>query len=185
MHSDYLAYLHRRSRIGLAYRNLWLYPRIGRHLPGSTLDIGCGIGDFLRFKPGSVGADVDPAIVEFCRSQNLDVHPIANGRLPFADASFDSVSLDNVLEHIQEPAQPLGEIRRVLRPGGALVVGVPGALGYASDPDHKCFYDAHKLVSTLNDAGFIQQRLLHLPFQFRPVTRHLRIEALYGVFTRA
>jgi SAM-dependent methyltransferase len=61
--------------------------------------------------------------------------------LPFADASFDSVLLDNVLEHIEAPTLLLGEVRRVLVPGGRFLVGVPGQRGWESDPDHKVMYD--------------------------------------------
>ena len=45
--------------------------------------------------------------------------------LPFADASFDLVILDNVLEHVQDRGRSLDEIRRVLRPGGILYLVTP------------------------------------------------------------
>lgn len=46
-------------------------------------------------------------------------------RLSFAGASFDLVVSNDVLEHVAEPAAALGELRRVLRPGGELIFSVP------------------------------------------------------------
>ncbi|MGE0802556.1 MAG: class I SAM-dependent methyltransferase [Lautropia sp.] len=50
-------------------------------------------------------------------------------RLPFADASFDTVVHSDTLEHVPDPAQALSETRRVLRPDGALVFTVPVVIG--------------------------------------------------------
>ena len=58
-------------------------------------------------------------------------HPVVEFRqkhaetLPFAEASFDGVLLNEVLEHVENEAQTLREIHRVLRPGGHLVVMSP------------------------------------------------------------
>lgn len=49
--------------------------------------------------------------------------------LPFDSESFDSVLIDNVLEHIEDPNSLLAEIKRVIRPNGGLLIGVPGVLG--------------------------------------------------------
>ena len=46
-------------------------------------------------------------------------------RLSFAGASFDLVVSNDVLEHVAEPAAALGELYRVLRPGGELIFSVP------------------------------------------------------------
>jgi ubiquinone/menaquinone biosynthesis C-methylase UbiE len=45
--------------------------------------------------------------------------------MPFEDASFGTVVCTEVLEHVPHPDQALREIRRVLRPGGALIGSVP------------------------------------------------------------
>src|SRR5262249_3224066 len=45
--------------------------------------------------------------------------------LPFADAAVDAVTMLDVLEHIPEPEEVLAEARRVLRPGGVLILSVP------------------------------------------------------------
>jgi SAM-dependent methyltransferase len=180
----YFEYLKGRSRLGWLYRRYWLYPKLCRYLDGKTLDVGCGIGDFVNYRNGTVGVDINPATVEWCRQSELDVHLMSPNMLPFQDVSFDSAILDNVLEHLTEPAELLKEIRRVLRPHSSLVVGVPGQRGYATDSDHKVFYDEVKLVSTLASAGFGLKRLFHMPLRSAWLDVRMRQYCLYGVFER-
>jgi SAM-dependent methyltransferase len=77
----------------------------------------------------AVGVDVNPSAV----SSNQDSDPrvslvtIRKGqKLPFADASFDVVTLVGVLEHVHEQKLLLQELRRVLVDDGRLIVSVPG-----------------------------------------------------------
>lgn len=179
---QYFHYLRRRSRLGLWYRRYWLYPRLSKLLHGRVIDVGCGIGDFLTYRTGTVGVDINPANVEWCRLQGLDAHLMAPDILPFADGSFEGAVLDNVLEHLSVPHPLLGEIRRVLRPGGTLVVGVPGTRGYATDPDHKVFYDEVALVSTMAALGFGLRRVFHTPMRSDWLDKRLRQYCLFGVF---
>jgi SAM-dependent methyltransferase len=181
---QYYRYLRQRSRLGLWYRRYWLYPRLSRYLQGRALDVGCGIGDFLAYRPGTVGVDINPATVEWCRLQGLDAHLMATDILPFAEDSFDGAVLDNVLEHLNAPAPLLREIHRVLRPHGTLVVGVPGQRGYTTDPDHKIFYNEALLVSTLTTAGFALRQIFHTPVRSNWLDARMRQYCMYGVFQR-
>jgi SAM-dependent methyltransferase len=183
-YKEYFEYLNKRSHLGFLYRKYWLYPRLSKLLVGKTLDVGCGVGDMLSFRPDTTGVDINPLTVEWCRSQGRDVFEMIEDVLPFASGSFQSVMLDNVIEHLYEPTALLSEIYRVLHPGGTLVVGVPGLRGYASDADHKTFYDKEKLVDVMNAAGFTMSRLMYLPFPFPGLSRYLRQYCLYGVFVR-
>ena len=181
---EYLDYLKGRSRLGLLYRRYWLYPRLCRYLDGKALDIGCGIGDFLSHRPDTVGVDINPVAVEWCRRKGLDAYQMLPNVMPFQDVSFDSAILDNVLEHLTEPAELLNEIGRVLRPRSSLLVGVPGQRGYATDSDHKVFYDEATLVSTLAAAGFGMRNLLYMPLRSAWLDVRMRQYCLYGVFER-
>lgn len=181
---QYFEYLQTRSFRGLAYRNGWLYPRLSRHLSGKALDVGCGIGDMLRFRPSTQGVDINPHTVDWCRRNGLDASLMQPDRLPFDDQSFDSAILDNVLEHIVSPGALLAELRRVLKPGGTLLVGVPGRKGYACDPDHKVFYDDDALRTTLGAAGFTSRKVFGMPFGSALLDRHLALYCRYGVFER-
>ncbi len=184
-HDQYFEYLRQRSRLGEIYRRHLLYPRLTRRLSGRLLDIGCGIGDMLAFRGDSVGVDVNEHTVEFCRQRGLTAQRMDPDELPFGDASFDSALMDNVLEHIAEPGPILAEARRVLRPGGRLLVGVPGVRGWASDPDHKVHYDEQSLKRLLAASGFIAQEFFHMPlFRSNWLGGHLRQYCVYGAFDR-
>jgi SAM-dependent methyltransferase len=182
--ASYFAYLRKRSRLGYLYRRFWLYPVLSRQLKGRVLDVGCGIGDFLAFRPGSVGVDINPLTVEWCRSRGLDARVMERGRIPYDDASFDSVVLDNVLEHIADPTPLLAEVFRVLAPGGILLLGVPGPRGFSADPDHKVFYDENALVYAAMKSGFDRLRILHLPLRAGWLATRISQYCLYGVFCR-
>jgi len=184
-HGDYFDSLIRRRRAGLWYRNLWLFPRICRHLRGRVLDVGCGIGDMVSFRPGTRGVDINPKAVAYCRSRGLAVQQMEPDILPFPDAEFDGVVLDNVLEHLEKPEPLLAEIRRVLRAGGDFVVGVPGEQGFAGDPDHKRHYPQAALIRCIQGAGFQPSEVFHAPFRSRLLDRHFRYYAIYGVFRRS
>ncbi|MGE3342199.1 MAG: class I SAM-dependent methyltransferase [Vicinamibacterales bacterium] len=184
-YEDYAHYLRGRSAVAWFYRRYWLYPRLSRHLHGQVLDVGSGIGDFVAFRPGTIGVDVNPVAVEWCRKSGLEVRLMQPDVLPFGDRAFQGVVLDNVLEHLSEPHALLHEIARVTSPGATLIVGVPGQRGYAADPDHKVFYDQVRLVSTVSAAGFSFHRLLHAPIRFAWLERRLPQYCLYGVFHRA
>ncbi len=147
------------------------------YLNGRVLDIGCCIGDFVAFRPETVGVDINPETVAWCGENGLDV-------LPFEDGEFDGVILDNVIEHLLFPGPLLGEIARVMAPGASLIVGVPRRCGYASDPDHKVFYGEASLSAVVNAAGFAQNRLIHAPIRSEWLDRHIRQYCLNGVFHR-
>lgn len=92
------------------------------------LDVGCG-----RSKhPGALGVDLFP-------HPGVDlVADLAQG-LPLAAGSFDQVELLHVLEHLPNLAGFLGQVHRVLRPGGLAHIVVPhySAAGAYTDPSHR------------------------------------------------
>lgn len=181
----YYDYLKKRSTLGLLYRKYYLYPKLEREVSGLALDVGCGIGDFLKFRPNTVGVDINPKLVEYCRQQGLNAELMHPDALPFAANHFDSAVLDNVLEHVANPAPLLSEIWRVLKPNGRLLVGVPGSAGYKSDLDHKVFYDKPKLVETLCIANFALSASFYSPLESQLLSTTMRQYCLYATFSRA
>jgi ubiquinone/menaquinone biosynthesis C-methylase UbiE len=94
--------------------------------PHSLLDAGCGGGALLRMfadrQPEAFAAGCDFAPVNDPR-----FHPVTGDidALPFSDAAFEAVVCCETLEHLPGPSGALTECRRVLAPGGRLVITVP------------------------------------------------------------
>lgn len=180
--SEYFEYLKNRSFLGKLYRNWWLYPFVSRLLRGHILDVGCGIGDMVLYHHNCVGVDVNELNVDYCKSLGLNVRLMPFDLIPFDNESFDSVLLDNVLEHVAEPFKILLDIKRILRPGGILVIGVPGEKGFASDSDHKVYYDEGKLEALADKSGFRVKR-----YKYAPLFRSgflSRVLAQYCIYTQ-
>jgi SAM-dependent methyltransferase len=136
----------------------------------------------LLYRANTVGVDVNPLLVDHCRRRGAEAHLSHSGRLPFGERTFNGALMDNVLEHLADPAPILGEIGRVLVPKGTLVVGVPGRKGYERDSDHKCFYSPESLVRCLAASGFTLKELFFAPFRWRYLDRALSQYCTYGVF---
>lgn len=102
--------------------------------PSSLLDIGCGRG-FLLGKLAEAGVDGLTGVDVYDDVED-DRFAYARGdvtqRLPFDDASFECVIAGEIIEHVPDPDCFLREIRRVLVPGGTLVVSTPNMVSWAN-----------------------------------------------------
>lgn len=106
------------------------------------LDIGCGAGYHTRHLARRArritAIDIDRVALEVARrrvrSSRVTFLAYDGEHLPFADASFDAVTMLDVLEHVTDRPSLVGEIARVLRPGGVWTVTVPyrGAVRWLS-----------------------------------------------------
>jgi len=100
--------------------------------PPRVLDLGCGEGHFAaqlaRAGAVAVGADVSREALRRARARHpeldLQVIPLC-GPWPLADARFDLVWAGETIEHVVDTAAWLSEVRRVLRPGGSLLLSTP------------------------------------------------------------
>jgi ubiquinone/menaquinone biosynthesis C-methylase UbiE len=94
-----------------------------------VLEVGCGGGNVLeRVAAHRVGLDLSPWILAKARARLGGAAQLVRGdaqALPFADGAFDRVFCSEVLEHLLEPEAALAEMRRVVAPGGWVVVSVP------------------------------------------------------------
>jgi 2-polyprenyl-3-methyl-5-hydroxy-6-metoxy-1,4-benzoquinol methylase len=147
--------------------------------PPRVLDVGCGEGYFTaelaRAGAVAVGADVAQEALRRARSRHpeLDLRAIPpQGSWPFPDAGFDVVWAGETIEHVLDTAAWLSQVRRVLRPGGTLLLSTPAhgrakmlALALSRrrferhfDPraDHLRFYSAGTLRRLLEDFRFEQ-----------------------------
>ncbi len=99
------------------------------------LDLGAGAGIVpeMNFKGQArrvCGVDPDPRVAV---NPNLDDGREGIGEsIPYADASFDVVVSDNVLEHLDDPVSVFREVQRVLRPGGVILAKTPNRWHYVA-----------------------------------------------------
>jgi SAM-dependent methyltransferase len=87
-------------------------------------------------------------------SPDADIRCDFEEPLPIASASYDAVLLVNVLEHIFEYRQLLGEAARILRPHGHILIVVPFLFPYHASPQDYHRYTASALTRALSGAGF-------------------------------
>jgi len=101
--------------------------------PGSrVLDVGCGAGGFLVMLQEQkscqcVGIDISDVAVSVTCQRGFQAYVAKLPQLPkqISDASFDACVLLETLEHISNPIRTIGQIARVLKPGGSIIVSVP------------------------------------------------------------
>jgi SAM-dependent methyltransferase len=97
--------------------------------PGLLVDVGCGMGGLLdvAVRRGWKGIGFDPSTeaVVVAQKQGLDVREGAWPPGGLADESADAIVFVNVLDHLADPFGALAEARRILRPGGAVLIRVP------------------------------------------------------------
>ncbi len=93
---------------------------------GTVLDVGCGSSRIIgALPPGSVALDVLLRKVRYARKFGRPLVQGTGFQLPFADASFPCVVCSQVIEHVPMASPILGELCRVLKPGGRLILGTP------------------------------------------------------------
>lgn len=144
---------------------------------GRILDVGCGKGLLLhglkRHGWEVVGTELSEVSSRYAVGLGIPVHRVSLERCPEDDASFDVVTLYHSLEHMTDPLATLKAARRLLRPGGYLLVEVPNfgswqarlfrdAWFYLDLPRHLYHFTPDTLAKTVSEAGFRpQEQHLH------------------------
>ena len=166
-------------RFRVARRRLDTISRLLGKPPSSlrVLDVGCSRGNFLEAgaRLGFCMEGVEPAanIAAAARAQGLTVHTglLADIKLPAA--SFDAITLFEVIEHLKEPLPLLRECHRVLKPGGILVLSTGNTASWtvramqarwdyfdiARDGGHISFYNPRSTALLGTRAGFATERI--------------------------
>jgi len=159
---------------------------------GPALDVGCSVGllveELLRIGFAAEGVELETHAVELATSRGLRV------RQGVVDETYETdkyalVTMSHVLEHIQEPLMALEEIRRILAPGGVLVLSQPRYLGwvpslqgerwYGWQPEgHYWHFTERALKTALERLGFrvaaVEMNSLHYPLPPLRAVRHPR-----------
>jgi len=149
-----------------------------------VLEIGCGEG--MMFEGTDVSpVQMDVSFTRVSRAAGKCRYLLCGDGydLPFASASFEIVLLIAVLEHTREPWRVLAEAKRVLKPGGRVVMVVPNDATMSAGrlllrkfpiryPDHLTFTTPGKMRRWLAD-GFRITEAFHLPFRGLPFAMNL------------
>jgi len=127
---------------------------LGAHARGRLLDLGCGtVPLYEAYRPYVT----EVTCVDWGGSrhgaEHRDLDHDLNEPLPFPAASFDTVLLSDVLEHIHSPELLLAEIFRVLAPGGKLLMNVPFLYWLHEQPHDFYRYTEHGLRRLVERAG--------------------------------
>jgi SAM-dependent methyltransferase len=156
---------------------MWWYRALHRRLmdaltdvQGKVLDAGCGTGGLLaRLSAGRpdlalTGLEWSPSACR--RAAAKSGVPIVQGStnaLPFAEAGFDAaIAADLLCHRAVDPDQTLAELKRVLRPGGRLIVNMPAYAWLLSAHDRQVHNvrrsTVRRLTAVLTEAGFCRVR---------------------------
>lgn len=134
---------------------------------GQILELGCSGGQLMQELRGLgytriTGIDISADAVSLCRNAGLDARLMDAQTLAFDDESFDVLTASDVLEHLQDERRALQEWRRVLKPGGLLIIFVPAFMFLWTEHDeankHYRRYTARQLVGSLQANGFRVER---------------------------
>ena len=120
---------------------------------GRVLDVGCGSKPYEKLFAAAeyVGLEIDTP--ENRARKRADVY-YDGTTFPFESESFDSIVCNQVLEHVFDPDRLLGEARRVLKPGGRMLLTVPFAWDEHEQPHDYARYASFGLFALLREAGF-------------------------------
>ena len=137
-----------------AYVSELLALRLFVPMSGRGLEIGVGSGRFAAPLGVQVGVDPSRTMLARARARGVEVFEGTAERLPFADDSFDHVLIVTTLCFVDSPAAMLAQARRVLKPGGILVMGfIDRESPLGRD------YEAHREASVFyRDATFYSAR---------------------------
>lgn len=138
------------------------------------LDVGCGTGANLLMLSqygDAEGVDVSEDALAFCRERGLEKVKLGAGEeLPYDDGTFDLVTALDVVEHMDDDLAGLREMRRVLRPGGRVLLFVPTFMflwGLQDEvSNHRRRYRLSELRRVLEQAGFEIERTTYANITF-------------------
>jgi len=160
-----LMYLHPGRREDVEFNVMYL-PALPQ---GHLLEIGCGSGKILKRMEHmgwrSEGVDFDDAAVEIARKKGLQVHAGMVEDQAYPNDHFDVILMSQVIEHVHDPFALLREARRILKPGGRLILITPNneSLGHRmfqeawrglEVPRHLHLFTLRSLRNLAEKAGF-------------------------------
>jgi SAM-dependent methyltransferase len=166
--------------------------RLGMDRDAMVLDIGTSTGTNLRMLRGLgygnvQGLDVSDEAIRYCVEKGFNT--VRRGDLcdmPFASNAFDLVLATDVVEHVDDDAQAMTEIARILKPGGAALITVPTfrCLWGLQDEiaQHKRRYRKGELLALVTRSGMQIERQYHFNYLlFLPIWLGRRLIQWLGI----
>jgi SAM-dependent methyltransferase len=123
------------------------------HARGRLVDLGCGtVPLYSAYRPLVSEITCVDWSGDAAGARHVDVAHDLNQPLPLESERFDTAILSDVLEHVRRPEQLLGEVRRVLAPGGKLLLNVPFLYWLHEQPHDYFRYSEHALRGFIGEA---------------------------------
>ena len=147
--------------------NGWVYEMLKPYIGSDILEVGSGIGNMTRHfvKHGRVTAtDISPFCLRelertYAGNENVCVQPLDISRNSYPRFEiYDTIICLNVLEHIEDDVEALRNMRKLLKPGGRLILYVPANPRLYCEIDrgvgHYRRYVLEELLGKMKDAGY-------------------------------
>lgn len=129
--------------------------QVRHHAQGDLLDIGCGSKPFAHVLEGRIrrywGTDLTAS--PYLGGARLDAYATAEAQ-PFRDASFDTALGLSMITYLPEPLRFLREVRRVLKPGGMLLLECTQMVPLHDEPHDYFRYTRYGAAYLMEQAGF-------------------------------
>lgn len=146
---------------------------------GAILDIGCGTGNFLDTCKqdgwSATGIEPDPKARQFAKENyGLDVREeAALSNLP--SSSYEIITMWHVLEHVHRLNERVEELKRLLKPGGTIIIAVPNSSSKDAEmygpywaawdvPRHLYHFTPKDIETLFHNHGLRVQKVLPMPF---------------------
>jgi 2-polyprenyl-3-methyl-5-hydroxy-6-metoxy-1,4-benzoquinol methylase len=135
------------------------------------------------------GVDFDPKAIEKAQEKGLTVYTGDLRDIAYAQDTFDAITLNHVIEHLFNPIEILTECKRILRPGGQLVVVTPNINSWGQrrfkrhwrglePPRHLFLFSPRTLDTIANKVGFDVQQVFSTVRNTYIFAESLRLEKL-------
>lgn len=163
---------------------------------GKILDVGCGVGLFLREakKRGweVYGTEYTETAIQLCRDKGINMQEGKLNPALYEPDMFDVITSFEVLEHINNPQEEIRNIKSILRPEGVFYFTTPNfnaleryllkdKYNVIQYPEHLCYYTKKTIHYLLSCNGFRKKKLLTNGFSLtRLKTSRGKKEALIG-----
>ncbi len=151
---------------------------------GKGLEVGVGTGRFALPLGIKIGVEPARAMADMARKRGIEVYEAKAESLPFDNSSFDFVLFVVTICFVQDPIKALKEIKRVLKKGGKIIIGIIDKNSFLGKLYEKRrekskfykkanFYSVNQVLKWLEEIGFdnihIYQTIFRNPEEIRDI----------------